>query len=166
MAGLPAALYRGTCSGHGRTYPAHQHSVENCGTTCMTVKVQLPVAVKDGVCMWPPAVLAPAGPYLRTVIVNGIIPICDQDVLTPHKSPTTNIVMVGPCGQTPPVPMPCVCSLLTAEDARGIGHPRKLTALTKTVYANKLAMGKVGDPLGPPCISTISQGSPNVFIGP
>ena len=105
----------------------------------------------------PPTTLAPAGPYIRTVIVNGIYPILDQDVLTPHQSPTTNIVMVGPCGQTPPVPMPCICSMLTTEDAKGVGHPRKLTALTKTVYAMGLAMGKVADPLGPPCLSVISQ---------
>ena len=165
MAGLPAALYRGTCSGHGVPVPAHIHGYQSCGTTCETASVQ-PVNVKDGTCLWPPTTLAPAGPYLRTVIINGIFPILDQDVLTPHQSPTTNIVMVGPCGQTPPVPMPCVCSMLAAEDGKGVGHPRKLTALTKTVYAMGLAMGKVADPLGPPCLSVISQGSPNVFIGP
>ena len=163
--GLPAAIYRGNCSGHGIPIPAHIHSYEPCGTTCITCTVQ-PVNVKDATCLWPPTVLAPAGPYIRTVIVNGIFPICDQDFLTPHKSPTTNIVMVGPCGQTPPIPMPCVCSLLAAEDSKGIGHPRKVTALTKTVYANGLAMAKVADPLGPPCLSVIAQGSPNVLVGP
>lgn len=165
MAGLPAAIYRGTCTGHGKAKPDHIHIYQSCGTTCADAAV-LPLVTKDGTCLWPPTTLAPAGPYLRTVIVNGIFPILDQDILTPHQSPTTNIVMVGPCGQTPPVPMPCVCSMLTAEDAKGVGHPRKLTALTKTVYAMGLAMGKVGDPLGPPCISTVAQGSPNVLVGP
>ena len=94
------------------------------------------------------------------------MPILDQEIITPHKTGSSGIVMVGPCGQTPPRPMPCHCSMLTTEDAKGVGHPRKLTALTKTVYANKLAMGKVADPLGPPCLSVISQGSPNVMIGP
>ena len=165
MAGLPAAIYRGTCSGHGKAKPDHKHIYQSCGTTCVTAAT-FPVAVKDGTCLWPPTTLAPAGPYIRTVIVNGIYPILDQDILTPHQSPTTNIVMVGPCGQTPPVPMPCICSMLTTEDAKGVGHPRKLTALTKTVYAMGLAMGKVADPLGPPCLSVIAQGSPNVMIGP
>ena len=163
--GLPAAIYRGNCSGHGVAANGHIHMTQPCGTTCMTTATK-PVAAKDVECLWPPQLLQPAGPYLRTVIVNGIMLILDQDILTPHKAGSSGIVMVGPCGQTPPRPMPCHCSMLTTEDAKGVGHPRKLTALTKTVYANKLAMGKVADPLGPPCLSVISQGSPNVMIGP
>ncbi len=163
--GLPAAIYRGNDSGHGVAINGHIHMTQPCGTTCATTATK-PVAAKDVECFWPPTLLAPAGPYLRTVIINGIMPILDQDVLTPHRAGSSGIVMVGPCGQTPPRPMTCHCSMLTTEDAKGTGHPRKLTALTKTVYANKLAMGKVGDPLGPPCLSVISQGSPNVMIGP
>lgn len=163
--GVPAAIYRGNCSGHGVAISGHIHGWYGCGTTCLTASTK-PVATKNSVCLWPPTVLAPAGPYLRTVLINGIMPILDKDVLTVHRSSSTNIIMVGPCGKTPPRPKTCNCSMLTTEDSKGIGHTRIMHAKTKTVYAQSLAMGKVGDQLGPPCLSVISQGSPNVMIGP
>ena len=104
---------------------------------------------------WPPTTLAPAGPFLGTVVVNGIYPILDQDVLTPHQSPTTNIGWLD------------LAVRLHSSYAMHLWyvrqktlrneHPRKLTALTKTVYAMGLAMGKVADPLSPPCLSVISR---------
>ena len=82
--GLPAAIYRGNDSGHGIAINGHIHMTQPCGTTCATTATK-PVAAKDVECYWPPTLLAPAGPYLRTVIINGIMPILDQDVLTPHR---------------------------------------------------------------------------------
>ena len=163
--GVPAAIYRGNCSGHGVAISGHIHGWFGCGTTCLTCSTKS-VAVKNAVCFWPPTVLAPFAPYVRNVFVNSILPILDKDVLTVHRASSTNIIMVGPCGKTPPRPKVCNCSMLASEDKKGIGHTRVMHATTKTVFANKLAMGKVGDQLGPPCLSVIAQGSPNVKIGP
>ena len=163
--GVPAAIYRGNCSGHGVAISGHIHGWFGCGTTCLTCSTK-PVATKNAVCYWPPTVLAPFAPYVRNVFVHGILPILDKDILTVHRAASTNIIMVGPCGKTPPRPKVCNCSMLASEDKKGIGHTRVMHATTKTVYANTLAMGKVGDMLGPPCLSTIAQGSPNVMIGP
>ncbi len=160
----PAALVTGLCTGHGVCVPAAIHSFEPCGTPCPLAQKR-PVSVKNATCYWPPLVTAPLVPYPSTVFVNGIIPLRDADVLIPHPSPCTNIVMVGPCGDASPKPIPCGCSIITAEDNLGVGHIRVVKALCKSVYVEGRAMGGVGDPLGPPCLSFIGTGSVNVYVG-
>lgn len=162
--GVPAALVTSLCTGHGVCMPAAVHSTEKCGTTCIDA-IKKPVSAKNGTCFWPPLVCSPIATVPSTVLINGIIPLLMGDQLIVHPSPCVNIIMVGPCGQTPPVPVPCGCSILTLED-KGVGHPRTVKALTQTVKVMGRQLAKVGDPLGPPCLSKIGSGSPNVLVGP
>jgi hypothetical protein len=159
----PASLVTGRCTGHGVCVPGAVHGAYPCGTPCPGST--LPLATKNGTCFWPPLVTAPLAPVPKTVLVNGIIPLADGDALILHRSPCTNIIMVGPCGDASPKPIPCSCSVLTAEDAMGAGHPRIVKALTTSVFVNGRRFAAVGDPLGPPCLSTIASGSSNVFVG-
>lgn len=163
MAGKPAGLVTSMCTGHGVCMPVAIHGAYPCGTPCPGST--LPVATKNGTCYWPPLVCAPQPAIFTKVFVNGVIPLALGDTLIVHPSPCTNIIMVGPCGDAAPKPIPCNCSVLTTEDA-GVGHPRTVNALTKTVFVDGLPMAAVGDPLGPPCLSNIGTGSPNVFVGP
>ena len=59
---------------------------------------------------------------------------------------------------------------MTIEDAGGIGHPRTLFTTTLTVFALKLPIGRILDPLGLgfpglsyPCSSVIAWGSATVL---
>lgn len=154
----PAGLVSGMCTGHGICIPAAIHAT---GPPCMPPR---PLATKNATCFWPPLVTAPLVPYPSTVLVNGIIPLRMGDVLIPHPSPCLNIVMV-PSPPGPPIPTPCSCSILTAEDMGGVGHIRTVKALTKSVFVEGRNMAAVGDPLGPPCLSYIGTGSVNVYVG-
>lgn len=162
--GVPAGLVTSLCTGHGVCVPMAIHATVPCGTPCPGAP-RFPVAAKNATCYWPPLVCSPIATIPCTVLINGIIPLLMGDQLIVHPSPCTNIIMVGPCGTTPPVPVPCGCSILTAEDNM-IGHPRTVKALTQTVRVMGRGLAKVGDPLGPPCLSFIGTGSPNVLVGP
>lgn len=165
MAGLLAAIYRGNCSGHGVCIPANIHANVSCGTPCPAAP-RKPLAAMNASCLWPPLALAPLSPVTPTVTIEKIAPILDGDQLTLHQSACTNIIMVGPCGQTPPVPVPCSCSILTVEDNNGVGHPRTAKAICATVWVMKRRLCRISDPLGPPCLSTIASGAATVYVGP
>lgn len=161
--GLPAGIYQGTCSGHGVCIPANIHATVPCGTPCVAVPKK-PVAAMDATNNWPPFPQLPLSPVTPTVLINGIAPILDGDVLTNHPSPCTQLVQYT-C-QSPPPPRPCPTSVLTVEDAaNGGAHPRIAKATTKSVWIMGRRACRVGDPLGPPCLSLIASGAINVVIG-
>lgn len=164
MAGRPAGLVTSNCTGHGICMPMAIHGTFPCGTPC-NLAAPRPVAAKNATCFWPPLICSPLAIIFHKVLVNGIIPLAMGDQLTLHPSPCTNIIMVGPCGDAAPKPVPCGCSVLTIEDNQGAGHPRTVKALSKTVFVGGRPMAAVGDPLGPPCLSYIGTGSPNVYVG-
>lgn len=161
--GLPAAIYKGSCSGHGKCIPPTIHATVNCGTPCQAVPKKS-VATMDATNIWPPFPQLPLTPKVPTVLINGIAPILDQDVLTSHPSKCTQLVTLV-CKEPPP-PMPCPTAVLCAEDVAGGGaHIRKATATSATVFINGKRACRVGDPLGPPCLSKIANGAKNVLIG-
>lgn len=166
MAGLSAAIYQGNCTGHGRCMPAAVHSTVACGTPCPGV-IPRPVASLDGQLLWPPFPLVPLSVMstVFNVVINGQIPIVDQDLLTNHPGACTNLVKFSGCDPTPAA-MPCPAANLATEDVAGGGaHVRKAMATSASVFMNGRRACRTADPLGPPCLSLIGAGSPNVFIG-
>jgi uncharacterized Zn-binding protein involved in type VI secretion len=168
-----AATVAGTCSGHGVCIPAHIHfALPPCElpfTTPSPVPVY-PVATKDATCLWPPfnTMLMTATP--RNVLINGQIPLLDQDILTLHPASCSNTVTRlctsgDSCSRLDTKMLPC--GELTTEDKKngGSGHERKVIASAKTVLVNGKPLAVVGDALGPPCLSLISTGSINVMAG-
>ena len=166
MAGLSAAIYQGNCSGHGRCMPTAVHSTVPCGTPCPGVIPRSLISL-DQQLLWPPFPQVPLNVMqaIFNVVINGQIPIVDQDLLTNHPGTCTNLVKFSGCDPTPAA-MPCPPANLCAEDVAGGGaHVRKANATTKSVFINGRRACRVADPLGPPCLSRIGTGSPNVFIG-
>lgn len=183
VAGLPAALYLGTCSGHGFGCGAMHHpgfgggTLPDCPHQPMTPTIQpRPLPLMNATVTWLPTPLLPLGVGgSPNVIINGNIPILDQDILIPHPTFTT-LTTISYIPGTPP----CVnvlqspahwCVIGTAAGREpAAGHTRKLIATTKSVFVNGRRMGKFGDPLGIgvlplPCSSTVTGGSPNVYVG-
>lgn len=172
---LPVAPITGLPdSGHGICIPPTVHSVQACGTP----PVPYSIVIKDWTCWWPPQPLIPLNPLSAlkaTVLTNGLPTMTFGDVFTPHISACTNIVIyLCPCGKgLCPVPTPIACSILTIEDCAGIGHFRFAFTSTLTVFALKLPVARVLDPLGVgtpgflgwsyPCNSMIAYGSPTVL---
>lgn len=166
MAGLAAAIYQGSCSGHGTCIPATVHGTVPCGTPCPGVPPK-PLASLDKSLLWPPFPQVPLSVMstVFNVVINGQIPIVDQDLLTNHPGTCTNLVKFSGCDPTPAA-IPCPPANLCAEDVAGGGaHVRKAFATSKSVFMNGRRACRVNDPLGPPCLSRIGTGSPNVFIG-
>lgn len=167
ITGLPnaAAIYTGKDTGHGTCVPANKWQENPCGTPCPAVVPKLTIAAMDGTNMWPPFPQLPMQPIVPTVLINNICPILDQDVLTNHPPTCTQLVPLV----TPPncaAIVPCPTQNLCVEDIAGGGaHVRKATATSATVFIMGKRACRVGDPLGPPCLSLISTGSANVFIG-
>jgi len=169
-----AAVVTGTCTSHGVTIPAHIHFTHPCLPSpppCPPgITPTKPLSVMDATCMWPVAPTTPedASVLARTVFINGKSPLCDGDKLIPHISATTNLIewkqVSGP-NCIGPITAPCNCSLLSAEDTFGKGHPRVVKALGATVFVMGKRLAAIGDPLGPPCLSTIATGSENVVVG-
>jgi len=165
----PAAIYQGTCTGHGRPIEGHVHNkaVDPCGVTPATAIVK-PLATKDATCLWIGFPIAPLATLpLRNVFINSIVPVLDGDVLTNHTSATMHTVISNCCSPTgcAPTVITAPCSMLTAEDQKGVGHPRVVIATCKNVLVNGRPLARVGDPLGPPCLSKIAAGSANVIVG-
>jgi hypothetical protein len=161
-------------SGHGICVPPTVHSVQ----PCKTPPIPYSIVIKEWTCWWPPQPLVPLtalNPIKATVLVNGLPAMTFGDQFTPHVSVCTNIVIyMCPCQNgLCPVPTPEPCSILTIEDNAGTGHIRFLFSSTLTVFANKLPVGRVLDPLGIgtpgwmgwsyPCNSVVAYGSPNVL---
>ena len=176
MKGLPkpvASLNGLPCSGHGLCIPGAVHEVTGCGTPPKPKGI----VIKNKTCWWPPLPLIPIFPITPdrlTVLVNGIPIMLHGDTFTPHPSSCTNIVVhMCPCGNSVcPRPTPYPCSVLTIEDAGGVGHPRILNATTLTVLGLKRFIARVADPLGVGlpgksyvCSSVVTYGSPNVISG-
>lgn len=171
MAGKrPASIYQGTCTGHGRPVNGHVHnkSVDPCpGLTPATAQTK-PVSVKDATCRWEGFPIAPLGPLpVRNVLINGIIPVLDGDVLTNHISATMHQVISACCPgpSCNPIVITAPCSMLATEDGKGKGHSRVVVATTKNVLVNGRPLAKVGDPMALPCLSKIAAGSANVLVG-
>ena len=176
---LGAALYMGVCSGHGVGCGSSHHpglgggTLSPCPHPSLTpAVVPKPVQAMNATTMWPPHAQSPAGPYLRTVIINGKMPICDQDLLIPHPTPTQHsTTSVGyKCFCTVSTPA-WHCTIGTAGGREAaVGHSRKLMATTATVFVQKLRLGRMADPLGDqtvafPCTSLVATASPNVYVG-
>lgn len=173
MPGL-AALVTGTCSGHGVQVNAHIHGTAPCNAPdpCPPASpvAPQPLATKDATCYWPSLNTLPLDPksVARTVTIEGVQPLCNGDNLIVHPAAksSTNIVLHPTGKYCTPKPKPCYCGVLTTEDTpTGVGHPRVVKATTTTVFVCGVALATVGDPLGPPCKSTILTGAKTVAVG-
>lgn len=158
------------CSGHGIPIPATIHSTQPCGSP----PIPYSIVAKNLTCLWPPQPLIPLtaiNPLRATVLVNKLPIMIAGDTFTPHVSVTTNIInYLCPCGKaTCIIPTPIHCGTLTVEDA-GVGHVRTVVSTTLTVFAFKVPIARILDPLGVgapgvsyPCSSVVAYGSPTVL---
>ena len=169
---LPVSSLNGLpCSGLGLCLPSTIHSVQACGTP----PIPYSIVIKEFTCWWPPQPLIPifpVTPYRATVQVNRIPIMLLGDTFTPHIAVCTNIVVyMCPCGKAMcPTPTPIPCSTLTIEDGGGVGHTRIVMATTLTVFALKLPIARILDPLGVgfpgwsyPCSSVVAWGHATVL---
>lgn len=168
----PVASLNGLpCSGHGLCIPSTIHSVQACGTP----PIPYSIVIKNFTCWWPPLPLIPLtaiNPFRATVLVNMIPIMLMGDVFINHPAVCTNIIIyLCPCGKAIcAIPTPIPCSPLTIEDMGVIGHPRVVMATTLTVFALKLPVARILDPLGVgfpgfsyPCSSVVAFGHPTVL---
>ena len=179
-----AALYMGSCSGHmagagGSWHPGPGGGpITPCSAGNVPNIVHLPMPAHVVYGSWLPTPLLPLTPLgaLRNVFINGIIPIVDQDLLTPH--PTLSVYAVTRTVAKCTIVAPANAWWCTTYTGIGslagreppIGHVRKAMATSLTVWINGRRACRVGDPLGDgttnfPCLSLIGAGSPNVIIG-
>ncbi len=166
-----AALNGLPCSGHGLCLPSTIHSTQKCKSP----PVPYSIYIKNFTCWWPPTSLIPlqaVNVNRATVLVHKIPIMIHGDAFTPHISTCTNIVVyICPCGNSMcPVPTPIKCSILTKEDNGGVGHKRVVQATSLTVYAFKVPVARILDPLGVgfpgfsyPCSSVVAYGSATVL---
>ena len=168
----PAAIYGGMCSGHGVGMCSSHHPGLGGGVlggcphapTAPQI-VPKPVAAMNGTTFWPPLVLGPVMAF-SNVVINGSIPIRDQDIITPHPTPSVHSTSsVGyKCAFTTTTPAwHCTIGVAAGRET-ATGHSRKLYATTKSVWINGMRAGKVGDLLGDatpafPCTSVVAKGS-------
>ena len=180
MSKQAAALFMGSCSGHGKgngaTFqPGHGGGmVPGCPHSSLDPKINsVPLPANEPVASWPPTPQTPLGaPTVTNVVINGKIPIVDQDMLTPHPTPTQFVTQsVGyKCAVTLNTPAYWCTQGIAGGREAPTGHQRKLFATTKTVFINKRRAGRFADPLGDgttafPCLSVVAGSSANVFIG-
>lgn len=175
-------LYMGTCSGHGLGSGSSHHPGLGGGTLggCPHIPLDprinaMPVIAMDAVTLWPPIaqlpLVKPPTDIVGAVVVNGMIPILDQDILTPHPTPTqhTTTSTGDKCFVTLNSPA-FWCTQGTAGGRElPIGHARKAFSTVTTVFVRGQRCTRFGDPLGDkttafPCNSVITGSSPNVFI--
>lgn len=169
---LPVAFHANLpCSGHGVCIPMAVHSTQPCGSP----PIPQSIVIKNFTCWWPPFPLTPISPVVVTnalVQVHRLPIMLGFDAFTPHPSVCTNIIIyMCPCGPSIcPIPTPIPCSVLTAEDMGGVGHPRFVVPTTFTVWALKRPVARVLDPLGfgqrfmsYPCRSVVAFGAPLVL---
>jgi hypothetical protein len=191
----------GTCTGEGKPIPANIHETTvghvgpGSGAPCCNpvpkgcpvesggqnpLAKTKPLAAISKTIQWPPQTTIHDTPAtaVKTIKVNGLIPLVDGDILTPHITPVTNMIQhmfagppvpktCSPCAV--PVLIPCTGSQLSTEDSAfkgpGKGHIRVVKATTTTVFFEGRRVAAIGDPLGPPCMAKISKGSINVVVG-
>ena len=174
-----AALFQGVCSGHGVGSGSSHHPglgggvLPNCPHPSLSPTISpKSVSLMNVTTIWPAAPQLPLTPLVRTVLINGIIPIVDQDILTPHPTPTqhTTTSVGKECFTVRNTPA-WWCTIGTAGGREPpVGHSRKLFATCKSVFINGRRAGRFADPLGDystafPCHSTATGASINVFIG-
>ena len=175
-------LYMGTCSGHGTGTGASHHpglgggTLPNCPHPSLSpTVVASPLPATNAVAIWPPTAQLPQGvanAKVARVFVNKLVPICDQDILTPHPTPTqfTTTSVGYKCLTTRNTPAWwCTQGIAGGREAK-TGHQRKALATSKTVFIGGKRAVRFGDPLGDgttafPCLSTVTGSSKNVFIG-
>tara|TARA_R100000005_G_C4882857_1_gene133630 strand:+ start:54 stop:608 length:555 start_codon:yes stop_codon:yes gene_type:complete len=176
-----AALFQGVCSGHGTGSGSTHHPglggpiLPGCVKPANDQNV-IPktVGLMNATTLWPALAQLPLSPIVRNVVINGIMPIVDQDVLTPHPTQTMHVIeYTGIPKGCPPGAVPnnaWHCTIGPGGREVLAGHSRKCFATCKTVFINGRRAGRFGDPLGDfsvafPCTSTITGSSINVFIG-
>lgn len=181
---LGAALFMGNCSGHGKGngckfQPGHAGGpVELCPHGALDVRIKaLPVIGNEPVASWPMWPQLPKAVPLAAsarVVINGKIPIVDQDELTPHPTPTMFLTeSFGKECYTLQTTPAYHCTLGSVGGREGAaGHPRKLFASSMTVFVGGKRLGRFADRLGTgtgsgpyPCLSVVSGSSANVFVG-
>ena len=177
-----AALFMGTCSGHGTGSGSTHHPGLGGGTLPGCIKppkdpkiVMKPVKLMDSTTLWPPTPQTPLSPIVRNVLINRIIPIIDQDELIPHPTPVTHqACYTGIPKKCPPgcTTNPAYWCTVGIEGGResAKGHARQHQATIKTVFINGRRAGVFGDPFGYdtvayPCNSVVTGCSKNVFLG-
>lgn len=167
MAGKPAGIYRGNCSGHGKCNPGVVHASVPCFGGC-AASPKKPVAAMDAYSQWAPLTLAPKTATEPNVLINGIAPIKDEDILTEHPSQCAVKVIDLACPKAKESPTTLQCNtteFCCSDDVPGIGHQRVAKATSKTVKINGKFACRVGDQFKTPCLSKIPAGSANVNIG-
>ena len=179
-----AALFMGNCTGHGEGTGGSWHPGPGGGTITPCPHspkheniVHKPMAEHLIYGSWKPTPQTPLKkPIVTNVVINGKVPIVDQDLLSPHPTvvqyATTSTG--DKCYTTLNTPA-YHCHTYTGIGNVGgrepeVGHVRKCFATTKTVFINKVRAGRFADPLGDkstafPCLSLISGASPDVYIG-
>jgi hypothetical protein len=182
MAAGAAGIYLGPCSGHGVGSGSTHHAglggsvLPGCMMPPLDIKiVPRSVALMNATTSWLPLLQAPIATLKRTVFINKILPITDQDLLTTHPTLTTHQVCYT--GVPKGCPPGCVtnfawwCTIgVVAGREPAIGHARKHYATQKTVFIDGKRASVFGDPLGDgspafPCSSVVTGASINVFIG-
>ena len=177
-----AALFMGTCSGHGTGCGSTHHAGLGGGVLPGCIKppkdpkiVMKPVKLMDSTTLWPPTPQTPLSPIVRNVLINRIIPIIDQDELIPHPTPVTHqacytgIPKKSPPGCTTNPAYWCTVGIEGGRESAK-GHARQHQATLKTVFINGRRAGVFGDPFGYdtvayPCNSVVTGCSKNVFLG-
>ncbi|WLW36913.1 structural protein [Synechococcus phage S-8S29] len=172
----PAALFTGSCSGHGvgvglasaaaGATPEKKKGVSHhpglgggmvpvCPHISLDPRI-VPKSVPEvsAVGVWPPTPQLPlyAASWATTarVFINKLVPICDGDMLTPH--PTPSVFTTSSVGYKCKVTLPTPAWWCTIGVAAGrelpIGHARKCVATTTSVFIQKKRIGRFADPLG------------------
>ncbi len=176
---IGAALFKGNCSGHGTGSGSMHHPGLGGGTlggcphspTAGQI-VACSVAQMDAVTTWKPTEQKPRQKLERSVIINNKIPIIDRDELVLHPTKTKHkTTSVGnKCYNVRSSPAWHCTEGISGGRESSEGHQRRCYSSTKTVWITGKLAGRIGDDLGEdttewPCLSTISGGSKDVFIG-
>lgn len=175
-----AALFMGTCSGHGKANGVNWHAGPGGGILSPCPHPSLApyivpkgMEIADNFATWLPTAQLPLEPIVRNVVINKKIPIIDLDNLIPHPTVTQHITMSTgfKCFTVRNTPA-WHCTIGTGGGGREAptGHARRLFATTKTVFINGRRAGRMADPFGNktvpfPCLSVVAGASKDVFIG-
>ena len=181
-----AAIFQGKCSGHGAGAAGSWQPgpgggpVAPCSSGNIMPISHLPMTSGHSVMAhWKATPQLPlATPQVTNVLINGKMPIVNNDLLTLH--PTKSVYQVtrtkGDCTTIAPANA-WWCHTYTgvgSNPSRGCetaaGHVRKCFATTKTVFIGGQLAGRMGDKLGDgtpafPCESVIVGAAKDVIIG-
>jgi hypothetical protein len=174
-------LFMGNCSGHGLGSGSSHHpglgggTLPNCPHVPLDPRIKaVDVKAMDAVTLWPPIAQLPLGvakAAAARVVVNGKIPMVDQDILTPHPTPTqhTTTSTGDKCFVTLNSPAFWCTKGIAGGRESPTGHGRKVFSTAKTVFIGGVRVSKFGDKLGDgstafPCNSVVTGCSINVFV--